>query len=181
MKFRISDSLLRAQSRPDVAIEIYDTVEPGLVARLRPSGHVSFWLYEDRGRKKTKLGMWPQLGTKLARTRCRDERTRERNAVTIPTLEAFLTETYIPAYALDHRNLKHLSNLVRFRREFGDMELVEFTEQLIEDWRAQLIREGIQAEQHQSLRIGAEGGAFICAPATCHPRSPVEIFAKAEG
>ncbi len=108
MKARISERLLQKHRGPSRRIEVYDEIEGGLVATLFPSGKVSFYLYENRGRKKTKLADWPFFSTMEARELCRKRKGATDEIREYPTLASFIEDTYTPAYALDHKNLKHL-------------------------------------------------------------------------
>jgi len=148
MKYRVSDHYLRRFPSPAKPVEIYDTVEPGVVVRIRPTGHTSFWLYLNRGAKKIKLSNWPQVHTKQARLLARGARSiaeeEEGAGDEVPSLEAFLVNTYIPNYSLDHRSLKSLDNLKPFRRLWGDVPLDELSDDAIDDWRIEKRKAGLK-------------------------------------
>lgn len=147
MKARISERLLQEGRGPASPVEVYDTIDAGFVARLRPSGHIAFWIYLDRGRRKLKIGDWPQWSVKEARERFRQERDRilEQGNPHRLTFDAFLDEVCVPTYSLDHSSLKHLDTLKPFRKLFGDELLSDITETQVDEWRAQRRREGIKA------------------------------------
>lgn len=143
---RLSDRYISSQGRPDKPIEIYDERERGLVLRARPSGHMSFWFYLDRGHRKIKIGEWPLWSVAQAREKAAKLRDNP-DPLSIPqesaTLAEFVRDQYRPWYVARHKD-KRLHNLSMILREFGEDRLTEITTAAVDDWRTERLRQGRQ-------------------------------------
>ena len=78
---------------------------------------MSLCWYEGHGDTKHKLANWPDFDADAGRELCKQ---RKKSAGADPkstiSIKSFVDEAYTPAYALEHKNTKHLDTLKPFRR-----------------------------------------------------------------
>ena len=147
MKVRISDTWIRKSlqsSAVSAGDEVYDEKEQGLVLRIRKRTR-SWYLYEQRGKRKSKLGTWPTLNTDDARSLCSSTKGRKRrdSSTTIPTLQTYYEDEYKPAYVLTHKSSAALYSISAPLKEFGDCRLDTISAGDVRAWMLARRRRGL--------------------------------------
>ena len=148
MKTSITQALIRRLQEQDR--DVYDTQQPGLVLRLRATGHHTYRVLLGRGRWLT-LGtpkvLTPMQARELARRKLGDKAygrdpitERQRKAAT--TFRDFLTGPYAEWFTANRKSAT--STLARLTTHFvplfGNKPLTEITTFAVERWRTARLR-----------------------------------------
>ena len=153
MRASLTQALVKKYRTGD--LWIYDTVKPGLVLRVRPSGRNSYLALLGRGKWYT-LGradvLKPEEARALAQGVLGDvahgkDPIIEKQKARAASLEDFLKEQYEP-WAIAHRKTgqQTVDRLrSRFKTTFGATKLNEITPFAVERWRSARLKDGRKA------------------------------------
>jgi integrase len=147
MKLKLTTDEIRRLKRtpPATVVDYYDTKQPGLVLRCRPSGAHTYRALLGRGRWHT-LGALKDLELDEARTLAlgQEDPVAARQARrTVLTFAAFVEKHYAP-WALEHKRsaVKTLESVdATLIPAFGTMKLTEITPFAVEQWRTRRRRD----------------------------------------
>ncbi len=163
MATKLTTEILRALTKtpPRTVRDLYDTKQPGLVLRVRPSGTHTYRVQLGRGRWHT-LGLADDITPEQARLLAQGVRgdvskakalgqddpveARRRKAA-VPTFEAFVTDRYTPWATVQRKT--GAEQATRLTAVFGPtlraVRLDAITAFHIERWRSARLKEGITA------------------------------------
>jgi site-specific recombinase XerD len=131
MKQRLTTTLLMRLKRDAKTsgreIECYDTKEPSLVVRVRPTGRSSFYQYTEGNAIKRKLDA-DDIDTARAKASMAGPTKRPI------TWAELVDDHYTPSYLLTHKTERSLEAMVTFTQTFGDKLITRITTADIERW-----------------------------------------------
>ena len=132
--------------------DLRDAEVPGLLLCVRPTGLRS-WFFERGwgGSRRVKIGTYPAMTLKLARTRAAEllhaseqgvrPGEAQPSARKIPRLGQFIEDTYRPSFELHHRTGKHLNTLEQCR-DLYPLRLDRVTKDEVRRWRDRRLQAG---------------------------------------
>lgn len=145
MKKRLTKVGVDRATPRDKPYKIWDSIMPGLVLRVQPTGRRSWVVVKDRNSTRT-IGTYPAITVEMAREKARQILSGEDEvkAATVPTLNQFIDQYYrehLQAHVTRHREQESMiARIGMGKRQLDQIKLAD-----IERFRTRRLKAGTAA------------------------------------